>query len=87
VVVGQLVRAADRYVVEDPRRNDARRAEAVHADRMAPSSSPPSQNPFRGANPDAVRVDLHDGTLTRVTSHPTTTSGGFFARRRLVPRP
>src|SRR5262249_35242952 len=29
-----------------------------------------SQNPFGAANPDAVRVDLRDGTVTRVTSHP-----------------
>ena len=70
-ILGRLVRAADRYVVEDPRVvSTLGELKQFTPDQQAVIVAAFSQSPFGAANPDDMRVDLVDGAVTRVTSHP-----------------
>jgi hypothetical protein len=71
-IAGRLVRGADRYVVEDARvvSTLGELKQFAPDEPAAAIVAAFSQSPFGAANPDAVRVDLRNGTVTRVTSHP-----------------
>lgn len=70
-IVGRLERLADRYEIRDARVVSAvGELKQFTPDQRAVIIAAYAQNPYGAANPDAVRVDLADGRVSRVTNHP-----------------
>jgi hypothetical protein len=70
-IVGELVRAADHYDVLDPHAvSTLGELKQFAHDQQSVIVAAFATNPFGAVNPDAVRVSLADGTVSRVTTHP-----------------